>query len=388
VSRLVLIASSDDFLVEEGLNDAIAAAVEALGGAEVERLADGASPEQAAVELRSPSLFAPTRVLVVSEARGWLATTAPRGALGEPGGEDVNPLLGVLADGIPDGTALVMGAWCGRKPKGPLVKAVEDGGEYRWIPLPEPPKPWEDVVLSADQRRVLTKLLYKVAGDTTFTPEAERLLLERLGFEPRRLVSEARKMVAAAGDGIVDEELVRRLVFPRSRSLEVVRDAVLQRAPGVLLDLVDAAAAGVTVNDWQGRPVPADRLGGILCGQVANLLLQLLELRRAAAAAGIADQLTPQRTRRDRWYKSVFSSELAPRLLAKLEEGGPTPLARKGKLPTTWTLGQLSRGASLYSDDELVQALAGSGGVEIVQRGSLGLEGLSAWIMESLNVER
>jgi hypothetical protein len=384
LSQLVLIASSDDYLVEESLNDAVAAAGEALGGAEIERLADDVTPEQVALELRSPSLFAPTRVLVVTDARGWLDTTAPRGALVTGKGEDAEPLLQALTDGVPDGTALVMGAWCGRKPKGKLVKAVESGGEYRWIPLPDPPKPWEDVVLSNDQRRVLSSLLRKVAGDTPFSPEAERLLLDRLGFEPRRLVSEAGKMAAAAGGAMVDEELVRRLVFPRARSLEVVRDAVMQRTPVVLLDLIDAGAAGVTVNDWQGRPVSADRLGGVLCGQVTNLLIQLLELRRVADAAGIADQLTPQETGRDRWYQRVFSKQVAPKLVAELEDTAVTSLARKGKLPTTWTLGQLARGASLYSDDELVRALAASGDVEIAQRGAVGLEALTAWIVRSI----
>lgn len=388
MSRLVLIASSDDYLVEESLSDAVAAAGEVLGGAEIERLAEDVTAEQLALELRSPSLFAPTRVLVVADARGWLDTTAPRGALVSGGSQDSGPLLEVLEEGVPDGTALVMGAWCGRKPKGKLVKAVEAAGEYRWIPLPDPPKPWEDVVLSADQRRVLSGLLRKVAGDTPFTPEAERLLLDRLGFEPRRLVSEAEKLAAAAGGETVDEPLVRRLVFPRARSLEVVRDAVLQRSPAALLDLIDAAASGVTVNDWQGRPVSADRLGAVLSGQVTNLLVQLLELRRVAAAAGLTDDLTPARTAADRWYQRVFSKQLAPKLTAVLDAGESTPLARSGKLPTTWTLGQLARGASLYTDDGLLRALASSGEVEVAQRGAMGLEALTAWIVGCIGSNR
>jgi hypothetical protein len=387
LSRLVLIASSDDYLVEESLGDAVAAAAEALGGGEVEELPDDVTADQLALELRSPSLFAPTRVLLVADARGWLDTTAPRGALVAGKKDDPSPLLEALTDGVPEGTALVMGAWCGRKPKGPLVKAVQSGGDFRWIPLPDPPKPWEDVVLSADQRRVLSKLLHKVAGDTQFSPRAERLLLDRLGFEPRRLVSEAVKLASAAGDGQVDEELVRRLVFPRARSLEVVRDAVLQRQPAVLLDLIETAAAGVTINDWQGRSVASDRLGGVLSGQVTNLLIQLLEVHRVAAAAGIADELTPQRTGADRWYQRVFSRQLAPRLSETLEQIGPTPLARTGKLPSNWTLGQLSRGASLYTESELVAAVAASGEVEMAQRGGLGLESLTAWIARTISSE-
>ena len=385
MARLALIASSNDYLVEESLTDAIAAACDALGGAEVERLSDDISPEDLAVELRSPSLFAPTRVLVVSEIRGWLGAPAPAGALSDPKPADPEVLVEVIAEGLPEGTALVMGSWCGRQPKGPLVKAVKDAGGYRWIPLPDRPKPWEDVVLSSDQQRVLAGLLRKVAGDTRFEPAAEQLLLDRLGFDPRRLVSEARTLGAAAGESGVDEELVRRLVFPRERSLEVVRDAVLQRKPEQLLDLIGAAAAGTVVHDWQGRAVSADRMGAILCGQISNLLVQLLDLRRTAVAVGLGAQLDPARTRPDRWYRSVFSSDIAPVIIGHLGEDGPTPLAKKGKLPTPWTLGQLFRGASLYSDGELEDALVDCGEVEAAQRGMLKLEALSAWIVSAIS---
>jgi len=177
--------------------------------------------------------------------------------------------------------------------------------------------------------------------------------------------------------------LVRRLVFPRERSLEVVRDAVLQRKPEQLLDLIGAAAAGTVVHDWQGRAVSADRMGAILCGQISNLLVQLLDLRRTAVAVGLGAQLDPARTRPDRWYRSVFSSDIAPVIIGHLGDDGPTPLAKKGKLPTPWTLGQLFRGASLYSDNELEDALVDCGEVEAAQRGMLKLEALSAWIVSA-----
>ncbi len=56
----------------------------------------------------------------------------------------------------------------------------------------------------------------KAAGSTRFTPAAERLLMERLGFAPRLLAQEVRKLAAASAGGEVDENLVRRSVFPRS----------------------------------------------------------------------------------------------------------------------------------------------------------------------------
>ena len=390
-SRLALIASSDDYLLELRLEDAVREAREALVGAEVERLSDSVTPEDVAVELRSPSLFAAARVLVVGEVRHWLDTTAPRGALGGPEAGDekspVAPLVAALSEGVPEGTALVMGAWCGRQPKGALVDAVSAGGHYRWVPVPERPKPWEDVELSGEQRRVLSALLAREAATIRFESKAEDLLLERLGFEPRRLVQEARKLAAAAGgDKLVDEALVRRLVLPRERSLEVVRDGVLKRDPRPILELIAAAAEGIAVNDWQGRPMPPDRFGGVLCGQVANLLGELLYLRRAADVAGLAAELTPERTADERWYPRVFSQRIAPVLAERLAAEAPHPLLdRRGKSPSSWTLGQLFRSASLFDDDELVAALAAAGDVERAQRGDLGLEALAAWVARSLD---
>lgn len=383
MSRLALIASSNDYLVETNLKEAVAGACEALGCETAELLPGDVTPEQVAIELRSPSLFAPTRVLVVEEVRWWLDTTAPPGSLDEKRSPDVDPLIEVLADGVPDGTALVMGAWCGRKPKGPLVKLVETSGDLQWIPLPDPPKPWEDVQLSADQRRVLSALLVRVVDEARFEPAAETLLLERLGFDPRRLVQEARKLVTAAGAGVIDEPLVRRLTLPRERSLEVVRDAVLQRDAKPLLELIAAAAAGLTVNDWQGRPMSPDRLGVVLCGQVFNLLLQLLFVRRLASAAGVEGEMGAKKTSGGAWYRSVFTPRLAPVLIERLGDAGLTPLGRKGKPPTNWTLGQLFQGASQYGEDELVAGLAACGELEAAQRGALGLEALSAWIVST-----
>jgi hypothetical protein len=408
-ARLALIASSDDFLLEQALDGAVHQAREALGGAEVERLADTATPGDVAIELRSRSLFAAARVLVVGEARQWLETTAPQGAIkraeaaDKPEDEEtpeapdsdeksglealVAPLVAVLSEGVPDGIALVMGAWCGRQPKGKLVEAVATAGQFRWVPLPERPKPWESALLSQEQFRVLSALLAREAGEVRFEKGAERLLLERLGFEPRRLVQEARKLASAAGtDGVVDEALVRRLVLPRERSLEVVRDGVVGRDPRPLLELIAAAAEGVSVNDWQGRPMPPDYFAGALCGQIANLLKQMLYLRRVAEAIGLARELSPKRTVGKTWYQQVFSPRLAPALAERLAADEPHPLVdRKGKALSRWTLGELFRGAAAYEDDELVAALAAAGEVELALRGDLGLEALTVWIARSLS---
>jgi hypothetical protein len=381
MSRLALIASRDDYLLEESFARALHDASASLGGAEPEVLPDEVTPETVAVELHSPSLFSPTRLLVVPDVRSWLGVPAPPDAVTGDREVEVGPLLSALADGVPEGVALVMGAWCGRRPKGPLVAAVESSGRFEWIPLPEPPKPWEDVLLSDEQRTALQRILAGASEGVRFTPDAERLLLERLGFHPRLLVQETRKLATAAGDGgEVDEGLVRDLIFPRERSLEVVRDAVLERDAGALLDLIGAAAAGVPVRDWQGRRLDSGGLPPVVFGQVFDLVQQLLYLRRTAVAVGIEEELDPARTSDRSWYNRHFKGRLAPVLLERLHEQSPTPLDRKGKPPTPWNLGKLFAGAGRYREDELVAALASGGDAEANIRGQLALEALSSWL--------
>ena len=126
MARVNLIASSDDYLLEEKLREAVASARDGFDGAEPEVLPPELTPEALAVELCSPSLFAPQRVLVVPEVRLWLGAPAPRGAVtgrGEEEEVEVNPLVQVLEEGVSEDIALVMGAWCGGKPKGPFLAA-------------------------------------------------------------------------------------------------------------------------------------------------------------------------------------------------------------------------------------------------------------------------
>jgi len=378
---LTLIASSDDYLLEDHLQRAVEATAEALGGVDPEFLPEDVTPEMVAVEVQSPSLFNPTRVLVLPEIRRWLDAPAPPGAPRSTEEADVDPLVAELAKGLPDGIGVVMGAWCGRQPKGPIVASVQTAGRFEWIPVPSPPKPWEDVVLSEDQRTVLRELLGRAAGRVRFSSAAENLLLERLGFAPRQLVTEVGKLAAAAGAGAeVDEVLVRELIFPRERSLEVVRDAILQREIAPLLDLLGAAAGGMPIADWRGQRLDPGRLPLVLFPQIFDLVHQVLFLRRTAAATGHLDEMDPKTTSRRGWYGRRFKEGIFPELTSALEVHGTTPLTRRGKPPTPWTLGQLFSGGGRYRDAELEAALAAAGDVEAQLRGSMPLEALTVWL--------
>jgi len=365
------------------MNEAVASACGALGGVEPEVLPPETTPEALAVELCSPSLFAPQRVLVAPDIRLWLGATAPRGAATGPGEEmevEVDTLVHVLEEGVPDDIALVMGAWCGGKPQGPLVAAVEGAGDFHWESLPEPPKPWEDAAVSKEQEHVLRKILQRAVGEVQFSEAALRLLLDRLGFAPRLLAQEGRKLAAAAGGQLVDEKLVLALSFPKERSLHAVRDAVLARKAAPILDILNAAEAAVAVRDWQGGVVDLRALPLILLSQAASLFQQLLYLRRLAANHDLLAEMAPSRTQSGRWYSRSFKTGIGPELVGHMEADKPSPVLRAGaRKPTMWNLSLLFAGAGLYSDTALVNVLADLGGVEAGIRGDMSTETLTRW---------
>jgi len=388
-SKVILVASSDDYLLEEAFGEAVRAVCAEHGDVEPEIMPDDVTPEDLSIELCSPSLFAPQRVLVVPEIRPWIDIPNKRPSDPRPAGKavvDAAPVVRVLGDGIADGIALVMGACCPSKPTGALVDAVDEAGGFRWQPVPEPPKPWEDAVLSKEQETMLRELLLKAAGEVRFTPEAAHLLLERLGFAPRLLVQEGRKLAAANVDGVVDEELVLALSFPRERSLDVVQDAVFERRAAPILDIMAATEAGIQVRDRQGRAVTAKGAPHMLFRQIATILQNLLYLRRLASENGLLGEMSPDATRDDFWYPKRFKNGLGPKLVALLKADAPSPIQRTKKgAPSVFVLGGLFKGAGRYSDEDLVQALANAGAVETALRGDMPGEALSVWITSILN---
>lgn len=382
-AAVYLVASSDDYLLEEAVDEAVRALVVEFGDVEPETLPDDTTPENLAVELCSPSLFAPRRVLVLPDVAPWLDTPRRRS---EGSDVDVGPLVHVLGDGIADGIGLVMGACCRSKPKGALVDVIDGAGGFIWQPPPEAPKPWEDAILSRDQEAFLGNLLDKTAGEIRFTPDAKRLLLQRLGFAPRLLRQEVMKLAAANVDGVVDEDLVMDLSFPQERSLDVVWDAVYERRAAPILDIMSAADSGIRVSDHQGRTVGGESAPYVLFRQVSSILQDLLYLRRVAAHHDLLEEFAPEKTRDRYWYPRNFKNGFGPKLIELIKADAPSPMQpRGGRAPTLFKLGNQVRGAGRYSDDDLVQALAQLGPVETALRGDMAREALSVWLTSFLN---
>lgn len=386
-----LIASSDDFLLEEQVREVTRAASESFGGVEPEVLPSEITPSDLATELCSPSLFAPQRVFVIPDLRTWVGAPAKGKAKksGEPEPVDVTPVVGVLEEGLSPDIALIMGAWCKSNPKGPLVKAVSQAGTFEWLPGPDEVKPWEDLELSAEQEKVLRGVLARTAGDVKFSEGAKKLLMHRLGYAPRLLIQEAKKLVAAHVDNTVDEDLVRALCFPRERSLEAVRDAVFDRQVTPILDLLAAVESGVPVRDWRGQLLTEDNVPFMIAAQVGSLCQQMLYLRRLAVRSGMERELAPERTKEPKWYPYRFKNGMGPDLLEHLKTDAPSPMFGSGrKPPTLFSLGQVVKGASRWTDDELVDALAEFGEMEAGLRGTMSTPGLSVWLTRALGGAR
>ncbi len=380
----VLVASPDDFLLEEARRAVVEELLAAMPGAEVEAVPEGTGAADLALMLRSPSLFVAERILWVPDAQRWLAGRG-RGRSATGPAEDPGPLVEVLEAGLPEGTALVLAAEVRGRPSGVLVDALERGGRVQWIALPEPPKPWEEAGLSADQVRVLRGVLRRAARGAVFERKAEQLLLDRMGFAPRQLAQEAQKLAAAAGGGTVTEELVLRLTFPPEMSLDMVLDALEAGAPGRLLELVDAAERGVPVRDWRGRRLVGGELALPLAGNLARHLEQMLYLRLLAMENGMEAELDPRRTGERSWYGSRFKGRLGPRLMELIAGDPGSPFVRRdgkpGKL-SPWHLHRLFRAAGRFPEEVLRRALVAVGDVERATRGPAALEAVAAFLME------
>ena len=201
------------------------------------------------------------------------------------------------SEGLPEGMGLVMGAWCGRKPTGELVEAVEKAGTFR-----------VDSGASAAEtvggRGPLERAVEGPRGRPSSGPPAvwssageRRGCCSSVSVLPRACSWSRRSASSPAPPATA--RWTRRWFgdspFPASDPSRWCETPCSTAKLEPLLDLVAAADAGSPINDWQGQRVDAGRFGPTLFGQVTNLQLQLLYLRRVAAAAGLERRSSPSR---------------------------------------------------------------------------------------------
>jgi hypothetical protein len=379
MSGIRLIASSDDFMLEQAVAETVDELRQTTPDADIETMSADITPEVLTVEISSPSLFASERVLVVEDIRSWLKAAAPPDA--PPAGAAVNPkaLITALEDPIPDGVEVVLGAWCARKPSGSLVDAVSECGTVRWIAPPPAPKPWEEAELSAEQIKVLRSVLRRAVPELKVDDAAERMLFERLGFAPRRLVSEAAKLHAAANGDVVDTALVERLVLPRDGAITEIQDALLERNAPNLAGRLSDAARGLPMRGWDGARIPDAILPTRIFGIAFDLFNRLLYTRCAVRRLVGPSALDPRDTAAPRWYPQVFKRRMEPTLSPAIAGDPGHPFGRRA--PSPFLLGTMVRGASLYGEAELVRALADATVVERRLRRARPFDALTPWLL-------
>ena len=341
---VLLLASPDDYLLELERRDTEAAWLEAHPGGELETLALAPPAGRLVQALVSPSLFAPVRLVVVRDAAPYLEK-----------GDKADPELPTLIQAIDtlswEGVGLLLAAVVTAELKGPLAEAVARRGEVRALPLPEPPKPWDQLQLSPRQRTVLLDLLRRTVPGILAHDEAVAALLDSYGFRPRELVQAAESALAS---GAPTAEAVRVQAGPGEVEFRDLEEALLQRRPAEAARLLGILAAGGRLLGWRGEVVDPEKHGAALAAFLERLLRQALAVRGHARAAGLEGELDPDRCAHGGWYPKVFKSRLFPRLSTAAEEADGSPVASL----SAWQLHRVFRFAAAYDERTLLSALA------------------------------
>lgn len=354
-------------------------------------------PERILDEVLSPSLFAPCRLLIVRDASALL-TPGKGGEDGttvatRPGSrsETRRPEVGEHAPGAKlaaglhsapwQGVTLVLAAQLASVPKGTLARLAQDRGEVRFLPIPDPPKPWEQVVVTSPQRQVLAGLLRRAAPELAGLDDVVDALCEHYGFRPRELVQAAQRLVLA---GTLSAAEVRIQAGAGEVPLAELEEALIARDGCLAARFVARLAAGGTVRLFGDRLVDRDGIGPVVAGTLARLLRQALATRRHARQAGLEGDLDPGRCRDKRWYGQRFKDGVFPRLKQAASQAPGSPLA---SVHSPWAAHRVFKIAAVYDDRELLRALARLGRV-LAERESSATAALAALTPSLLELVR
>ena len=367
VPAVVLLATGDDYLLELHRNDLEAEWRGEHPDGEV--LAFETVPAMARLEceLYVPSLFAPARLLVVRDAKELFE---------KDGKSDAQQLAEALARGRLVDVCLILAAELKSPPAGPVAEIVRRLGEVRFLPLPEPPKPWEQPGLTPPQRTVLRDLLRRTLPALRLPPETVDALCEAYGFKPRALVQAAERL-ALGGD--LTPEAVRAQAGAGECSPREIEDLLIARDGEGLAGLLARLSSGAALVDWQGKALDPGETGAFLGRMLGRLLRQTLAVRCAGEESGLAAALDPKRCAENRWYVKTFKPSILPRLQPAIASDEYSPVATA----SPWQLHRLFRLAAPYTSRELLGALAGLGaaGVERERRPAWRLAALGSVLL-------
>lgn len=358
----MLLATADDYLLELRRTDLEAAWRADHPDGELVVFETALPVDRLERELFSPSLFAPSRLLVVRDGSALFAKEGKSGA---------QELAEALGRGRLVDVCLIFAARLSSQPAGPLTEVVRRLGEVRFLPLPEPAKPWERQGLTPPQREVLRDLLRRVLPDLKLPPETVEALCEAYGFKPRALVQAASRLALG---GELTPEAVRAQAGPGECSPREIEDLLINRDGRALALLLARLSTGAALVDWQGEALDPGETGAFLVRMLGRLLRQALALRCLVEEVGLRTELDRTRCQDKLWYPKTFKPSILPRLQPAIAADEYSPLATA----TPWQLHRLFRLAAPYTSGELLDALAGLGraGVERERR--------QAWVMAAL----
>jgi len=375
VTRLLLLASPDDYLLDLERRDAETAWSAAHPDGEVTTLDEAPSAAVLVRELASPSLFAPTRLFVVRDAGAYLKP----GAAGADG-ELLARALGELS--LSD-VALILAVVCADEPGGALGDVVRERGELRFLPLPPPPKPWDRPGITPPQRLILEGIVRRVAPELIAQHDVLDALFESYGFRPRELAQAAERLRLA---GELTPDAVRIQAGPGECTLKDLEDVLLRRDERAAAGFFARLSAGGPLVGWWGDEVSSEKLGRTLASTLSRSLRQALAIRCHAVQAGLEAELDPAECAGQWWYPSKFKKSILPRLTTDVEGAPGSPLAGL----SAWNLHRAFRLAAAYGTDELLDALArlGATGAEVVRPPAAALAALTSVVLNLIGTRR
>ena len=343
---LTLIAAADEYLLELIRTDAVRAWQDDNPHGEVIQHDVAPPAVRLLQELACPSLFALSRLLVVRDAAAYLDSRKDQRS------KEGEALARGLATCRLGADALLLSVIAATPPAGDLPDLVRRQGELRFLPLPEAPKPWENVRVSPAQREVLSDVVRRVAPQVLSNTDALDVLCETYGFRPRELAQAAQRLALG---GEVTPEAARAQAGVGEHTFTDIENAVLARSRERLASILAALASGAAMLDWWDEPVAPDRLGAFLGPGIARLLRQALATREHAARANLTGELNVRKCADGRWYGRIFKPSILPRLEKEVAGCDASPLT--GLRP--WALHRIFRLAAAYRSEELLAALAG-----------------------------
>lgn len=291
-------------------------------------------------ELQTPSLFAQQRLILLPNAEALLAAD-PEEVQGFAEPPSLSPQevlwVGVFAEKA-------------EPPRGPFLEAVSSWAEIIHFPLPPPPKPWEGVGLSREQREFMASLLLQEIPELCAHQDVVDVLLETHGSSPRLLLQAARSLVASRE---LTPEAARQSSARETVPAGSVEQALQAARWPLLAGMLAKLAGGAWLEGFRGELALGRRAADVMASLLARACFQALTLRILAERAGFGSELSPARVAQPWWYPKVFKAKIFPALLATAESMPELKLAER----SPWALQASFRVAAHFSAERLLQTL-------------------------------